>query len=264
MARFKSTIAGLAAVSALFGIGAASAADMAPAPRAYSKAPPPIVSPVYNWSGFYVGVNGGWEQTQASWTTHDVIAVPLSSTSNSGTAGGQVGWLGQWGQFVGGIEASYNGLFGGYSGIVGNTAFPGNFGQSRVNDLLTVTGRAGVAWNQNLLYAKGGWANSQVNLNFVSGPPATANFVTTGTTSGRENGWTAGVGWEYGFAQNWSAALEYDYTRLNIGDRLYTITPGFVCVTTTCGTNAASANIQSVTARLNYHFNWAQPVVARY
>ena len=37
---------------------AASAADMQARP--YAKAPPAVVSPAYNWSGFYIGVMGGW------------------------------------------------------------------------------------------------------------------------------------------------------------------------------------------------------------
>ena len=35
----------------------ASAADLAARP--YTKAPPPMVAPVYDWSGFYIGINGG-------------------------------------------------------------------------------------------------------------------------------------------------------------------------------------------------------------
>lgn len=35
---------------------AASAADLAARP--YTKAPPPIVSAVYDWTGFYIGING--------------------------------------------------------------------------------------------------------------------------------------------------------------------------------------------------------------
>ena len=49
-------IATIVATSAL-GIGATSAADLAARP--YTKAPP-SVAPAYNWTGFYVGLNGGW------------------------------------------------------------------------------------------------------------------------------------------------------------------------------------------------------------
>ncbi|TFV41207.1 hypothetical protein [Bradyrhizobium niftali] len=35
----------------------ASAADLAARP--YTKAPPPVVAPIYDWSGLYIGINGG-------------------------------------------------------------------------------------------------------------------------------------------------------------------------------------------------------------
>ena len=46
-------------------VNAASAADLAARP--YTKAPPPIVEAMYNWSGFYVGINGGWGSSRKRW-----------------------------------------------------------------------------------------------------------------------------------------------------------------------------------------------------
>ncbi len=43
----------------------ASAADLAARP--YTKAPPPIVAAIYDWSGFYVGANGGWGSSHKCW-----------------------------------------------------------------------------------------------------------------------------------------------------------------------------------------------------
>ena len=57
---------------------AASAADMQARP--YSKAPPAVVSPAYNWSGFYVGVMGG-----GGWGSGD-------SEGSGGFGGGTVGY----------------------------------------------------------------------------------------------------------------------------------------------------------------------------
>ena len=70
---------------------AASAADMQARP--YTKAPPPaLVSPAYNWSGFYVGAMGGY-----GWGT---------DAGNGGFGGGTVGYNWQFpgSQFVFGIE----------------------------------------------------------------------------------------------------------------------------------------------------------------
>src|SRR5580693_3169732 len=51
---------------ALVGVAApASAADLAARP--YTKAPPPIVAPIYDWSGFYIGANGGGGWSNKCW-----------------------------------------------------------------------------------------------------------------------------------------------------------------------------------------------------
>ena len=47
----------LASVALMALTGAAAAADLPPAPAPYYKAP--YAAPYYNWTGFYLGVNGG-------------------------------------------------------------------------------------------------------------------------------------------------------------------------------------------------------------
>src|SRR5580692_5528299 len=98
----------------------ASAADLAPRP--YTKAPPPMISPVYDWSGFYIGINGGWGQnrdcrsgvlTGADFGCHD---------ANGGTAGGQIGYRWQSGGWVFGLEGQGN--WADFSGSNVNLAFP--------------------------------------------------------------------------------------------------------------------------------------------
>jgi len=83
----------------------ASAADMAARP--YTKAPPPVVAPIYDWTGFYIGANGGWGQSH-----NCVDFVTLAGTVASGcrdrsggVVGGQVGYRWQSNQFVFGLEA---------------------------------------------------------------------------------------------------------------------------------------------------------------
>src|SRR5882724_4823214 len=51
---------------AAFGIATqASAADLAARP--YTKAPPPMIAAIYDWSGFYIGANGGWGSSHKCW-----------------------------------------------------------------------------------------------------------------------------------------------------------------------------------------------------
>src|ERR1700742_386692 len=76
--------------------GPALAADMA------VKAPPPAPLPViYNWSGFYIGANGGWGQSHNCWDFVVVAVVPGGCTDQSGgVIGGQLGYRWQMNQFV--------------------------------------------------------------------------------------------------------------------------------------------------------------------
>ena len=75
MKRLFLAVASLAALTA-----SASAADLArPAPQQYYKAP--IASPVYNWTGFYIGINGGGGFGRSAWDT----------TGGFDTSGGVVG-----------------------------------------------------------------------------------------------------------------------------------------------------------------------------
>ena len=57
----------LLVTASLIALGAAApavAADLAARP--YTKAPP-MVAAVYDWTGFYIGANGGWGSSRNSW-----------------------------------------------------------------------------------------------------------------------------------------------------------------------------------------------------
>src|SRR5437016_8347151 len=69
----------------------ASAADMAARPY---KAPPPVLAPIYDWTGFYIGDNGGWGQSRNCWDFVGVVEPVISGGCNNrsgGLVGGQVG-----------------------------------------------------------------------------------------------------------------------------------------------------------------------------
>jgi outer membrane immunogenic protein len=85
-----------------------------------------------------------------------------------------------------------------------------------------------------------------------------ATGAPTGST-GDDTRWggTVGVGLEYGFAPNWSAAVEYDH--LFMQDRTYTFTTP---AGGAFGIERVSQDVDLVTARLNYKFGG--PVVAKY
>src|SRR5215475_9486339 len=93
-----------ASLAALGAAGSASAADLAARP--FTKAPP-MVAAVYDWTGFYIGVNGGGGFSHNSW---DLVGVGRegSHDASGGTVGGQIGYRWQMGQFVVGVEGQGN------------------------------------------------------------------------------------------------------------------------------------------------------------
>src|SRR6516225_10014112 len=96
----------LAAVSlvAISATAPALAADLAARP--YTKAPA-MIAAVYDWSGFYIGINGGGGSSHTTWDLTG-FGRDGSHDATGGTVGGQVGYRWQSGQFVFGLEGQGN------------------------------------------------------------------------------------------------------------------------------------------------------------
>jgi len=207
-----SILAGFLAVAPAF------AADL-PA-REYPKAPA-IVSPAYDWSGFYVGANvgGAWNSGTTTNTALDGTFVSSGAAKNSGViGGGQIGYNYMLSpNFVVGIEADVDAtsLKGSVLSIDGS-----NQHSTKLDEFGTVRGRAGIAQNNWLFYGTGGYAWSEGTVTrtqfaaVVSMPPIPAPAGTVETSSNTRNGWVAGAGVEWGIAQNWTARVEYLYLDL--------------------------------------------------
>jgi len=58
----------------------ALAADLAARP--YTKAPP-MVAAIYDWSGFYIGINGGWGTSHNTWTNTAIGGVPFGTVGET-------------------------------------------------------------------------------------------------------------------------------------------------------------------------------------
>ena len=230
--------------------GPASAADLAARP-VYTKAPP-MVAAAYDWSGFYIGINGGWAESHDQRT--DAVA-PFGLfgdyDANGGTIGGQVGYRWQTGPWVFGLEAQGN-----WADLTGSTndlvpIVPGfaDSLHSRMDAFGLFTGQIGYAWNSVLLYAKGGAAVTDRNFEYF-GP----GFI---DSTGYETRWspTVGVGLEFAFAPNWSIGVEYNHIFEDRHDATF-VTPGGLFVERTGG------DTDMILGRLNYRFGG--PVVARY
>ena len=255
--------AGLFALS----IAPALAADL-PA-RTYTKAPAVIPPAIYNWSGFYIGINGGGASSHNCWDLNNVAGfgavVPVLSEgchdASGGLVGGQIGYRWQAANWVFGVEAQ-----GDWADLTGSNASnvvaalagtPLLTNNTRIDAIGLFTGQIGYAWNNVLWYVKGGAA---VTDNRWQGSITGLGTVVDTITDTRWGG-AVGTGLEIGFAPGWSVAFEYDHlfmgsTNATLG---FTTASGFVGPSRT---DSIRQDVDMGTVRVNYTFGG--PVVARY
>jgi outer membrane immunogenic protein len=192
----------------------AQAADLA-VKAPYYKAP--IVA-VYNWTGFYIGVNAGVGIGRDR-TTHNLNNDSLYIAPQGGFGGGQIGYNWQTDSILGplvyGVEADIQG-----SGLSGGgaTVAPGIV-YSQKNDWFgTVRGRVGIATGPVLSYFTGGYAYGNVKSTI------TEAGVTAFSNNRTQGGWTVGSGVEAALGGNWTGKIEYLY--LNLGNKTDSFGPG--------------------------------------
>lgn len=237
----------------LVALGMAAPAVAADLPARYTKAPAYIAA-VYDWSGFYIGANGGWGTSRKCWDRNTAIGGTFLASegchdATGGAAGGQIGYRWQQAAWVFGLEGQgdWADLRGSNTSLFG----PALTDRSKINAFGLITGQIGYAWNNWLGYVKGGAA--------VTADKYTGLVAGVAVDSVKETRWggTAGVGLEYGFAPNWSAAVEYDH--LFMGNRTldFTTTAGFFT-----REDRIRQDVDLITARINYR--WGGPVVAKY
>jgi outer membrane immunogenic protein len=196
--------AGLLALAAA--MGPAAAADLPPR-LPVTKAPAYIPPSVYNWTGFYIGVNGGygWGQSEHN---DALLGVATGDFDLSGAlVGGTVGFNYQVGPWVWGLEgdldwANINGTSATFLTGAGLTSY-----STELRWLSTVRGRLGYAFDRVLPYVTGGLAVGDVRAD-INTPGA----IATGTNT--QVGWTVGAGLEYGITPNVTAKVEYNYVDL--------------------------------------------------
>jgi outer membrane immunogenic protein len=225
------------------GVGAAAASDL---PVRQAPAPMYSPTPVYNWTGFYVGghIGGAWSNADISDPTGVNFApagVAIGNNGNGFLGGAQIGYNWQTGNWVFGIQGDMS--WTSIDASVINPFITTMTFNDKTDWLATVTGRIGYAWNNVLWYGKGGGAWVHNN---ISGTDPTVPFNFTGSDT--RGGWTFGTGLEYGFTPNWTAFIEYDY--IGLGTRTITLTdPVFGNIQAD-----VQQNIQIVKGGINYKF----------
>jgi outer membrane immunogenic protein len=247
----------LATAATLLLTGAASAADLAARP--YTKAPAPIMA-AYNWTGFYVGVNGGGGWAHKCWDNNNVLGVPLVALTEGchdatgGTVGGQIGYRWQAANWVFGLEAQGN--WADFSGSNASLVFANTSNRSRIDSFGLFTGQVGYAFSNVLWYVKGGAA---VAHDKYEGFTTTTGIVFDRASETRWGG-VIGTGIEFGFTPNWSLALEYDH--MFMGRQQLTFTSVLPPVGVVSRGDSIRQDVDMITARVNYRFGG--PIVAKY
>jgi len=204
------------------GATAAVAADM---PVKASSASPRA----YQWTGCYVGFNGGGGTSGSNFTTTvapgtylapgDVAEVNNDGTGSANATnfvgGGQAGCNWQSQTIVFGLEGDFD-YFHTKSNFYNNTnmlpvaGVPFSIGQSvQTNYLATIRPRFGVAADRNFAYITGGIAFTRAS--YAESYSDTAAPAGTGIAIASKSliGWTAGAGWEYAMTDHLTVRLEY-------------------------------------------------------
>jgi outer membrane immunogenic protein len=163
-------------------------------------AEPPVETPItevsgiYDWGGFYVGVNTGY-----AWTDVDVDTAPAISDSIDG--------------FAVGAYAGYNFFNNGW--VYGVEAdIKHDFNEDRFDSAGTtyeaettwggsVRARVGYAFDRTLIYGTGGYAFTRASIDDIDAGTDDSDTL---------HGWTVGAGVEQAITDTMAARVEYRYT----------------------------------------------------
>lgn len=221
--------------------------------------PPP---PGCNWTGLYLGLNGGylWSDHRVDTDSEDVFGNPLLGNgvvygiaaadlatfslrnSNDGfIGGGQFGYNQQFARFVAGVEVDMQGVFGSDDVSKADSSVKVAGGptefliqsakvSSEIKYIGTVRGRLGFTVTPCLLvYATGGLAYGEVLsrtsiTQMITNAPGVPNpYSGSGRFDDPSAGWTGGGGLEWMFMTHWSIKAEYLY--YDLGSVRYNVKP---------------------------------------
>jgi len=198
--------------------------------------------PVPDWTGFYLGIHGGYGFGDQDWTLVDnpgrgtpaSLGEEVASPDLDGFLdGAQVGFNYHIDSLVLGLEGEFS--FADINGSESRNAGGEGEGKpgprkwsSDMNWMATVGPRVGYDWTGTLLYAEGGLAIVDQDFYHLGAPgggegeeaAAAANrpgreFKGSDTTYG----WFIGAGVEQSFAENFSARVEYNFIQADPGDQ---------------------------------------------
>jgi len=238
-----------------------------------------------DWSGVYFGVGSGYQ-----WSSIDVAHVPgafptgiaFTSDHNDAFVSAHLGVQHQFGAIVLGIEGGWMSSLRDSKGssefcdsvppVLANPILaPGNFCSARLNDVLTIGGRAGWAAGRWMPYVTGGYANGA--FEWDNRPPspvapgaAGATFLQE-TAHTRLGGWYIGGGVEWAISPGWTAGVEYRHYEFESRNATaYTACTNavagcpFVALGVPLETTKFSDTTDSISARVSWR--WGRPEAA--
>jgi opacity protein-like surface antigen len=238
---------------------------------------PVPAAPGYNWSGAYIGAQGGYGFGHKEWP--DFFGITATSgkfDANGWLAGGTVGVNAQAGTFVFGVEGEWM-----WAGIKASQTFTTDLGggdfrtdslESKINWLAIASARAGfVVGDRLLVYAKGGVALADEKHSHNLAQSVVGFGTVNASLSGRavHTGIVVGAGAEYALGGNWSAKLEYDYIRMLAQNVIVTGTEAANIPILAVGTidfaeqfTGIRQDLHVIKLGVNYHFNPVPVVVS--
>ncbi len=173
----------------------ALAADIPTRKSAPAPIAPAYVPPAFSWTGFYVGVNGGYDYGSFRSGGNARFGHP-----SGGALGVQAGYNAQIGQYVIGLENNVD-----WTNARSTHGFAGNNYSARVSATDTFFGRAGVSLDRALIFGEAGYAGAEVKG---------ANNTLGLSNKSWRSGVGVGGGIEYAFTNNISARADYVYSYL--------------------------------------------------
>ena len=244
------------------------------------KAPPPMVAPapVLFWTGFYLGLNGGYSFGESRRTVDFVTSSGAIITGGGsitgggqdlegGLFGGQIGYNWQTDNWVFGIETDIQWANQRGSAVFNcpATCVTAPSGVVRTGAVVdqnlewfgTFRGRGGFLVGQSaLLYATGGLAygSLETGITLAGFTPGGVGITATRSGSNTRVGWTVGGGVEWKFSRNWSAKIEYLYMDIES-------TSNTAFLTSPAGTGGIGVNVSSrvtdniIRGGFNYQFS---------
>ena len=238
------------------------------------KAPPPMIPPMFNWSGFYIGGNAGWGRSDDCWNLFAPVGVggalelvgiaegrgfDACHDRSGGVIGGQIGyrWQQPGSHWVWGLEAQ-----GDWANLRSSRVSlfdPALTLTTKVDAIGLFTAQWGFAWDTWMWYVKGGAAVTDNNFAL-----ADTGFGLVSLSATRWGG-VIGTGIEWAFSPNWSVGFEYDHLFMGSKDTIFS---GVIVDPLLNGAiNHITQDVDMVTIRFNYRFGgygYGGPVVARY